>query len=100
MARSNPSILPLLHAPEVNLRNSTQARKRASEKSTLALKPRTDVTRSPKQGYQWPHEKDLCPQKKKGKETRWKQTKGEKLFICNIFSLGARDLEYNKVNYH
>ena len=30
---------------------------------TLALKPRTDVTRSPKQGYQWPHEKDLCPPK-------------------------------------
>ena len=29
--------------------------------STLALKPRTDVTRSPKQGYQWSHEKDLCP---------------------------------------
>ena len=22
--------------------------------STLALKPRTDITRSPKQGYQWP----------------------------------------------
>ena len=41
-------------APEVNLRNSVQARKCASEKSTLALKPRTDITRSPKQGYQWP----------------------------------------------
>ena len=23
----------------------------------LALKPRGDVTRSPKQGYQWPHKK-------------------------------------------
>ena len=46
---------------EVNL--STQARKPASEKSTLALKPTEDVTRSPKQGYQWPHEKDLCPSK-------------------------------------
>ena len=31
--------------------------------STLALKPRADVTRSPKQGYQWPNKKDLCPQK-------------------------------------
>ena len=30
---------------------------------TLALKPRGDVTRSPKQGYQWPHKKDLCPPK-------------------------------------
>ena len=27
--------------------------------STLALKLMADVTRSPKQGYQWPHEKDL-----------------------------------------
>ena len=27
---------------------------------TLALKPREDVTRSPKQGYQWRHKKDLC----------------------------------------
>ena len=25
---------------------------------TLALKPRGDITRSPKQGYQWPHKKD------------------------------------------
>ena len=33
----------------------------ASEKSALALKPRADVTRSPKQGYQWLHKKDLCP---------------------------------------
>ena len=30
----------------------------ASEGSTLTLKPRVDVTRSPKQGYQWPHEKE------------------------------------------
>ena len=35
---------------------------------TLALKPRDDVTRSLKQGYQWPHKKDLCPPKIK-KET-------------------------------
>ena len=32
--------------------------------STLALKPRPDITQIPKQGYQWPHEKDLCPPKK------------------------------------
>ena len=29
-------------------------------KSTLALKPRVEITRSPKQGYQWSHKKDLC----------------------------------------
>ena len=32
---------------------------------TLALKPRGDVIRSPNQGYQWPHKKDLCPSKLK-----------------------------------
>ena len=36
-------------APEVNVRKSVEARKHASEKSTLALKPRADVTRGPKQ---------------------------------------------------
>ena len=25
----------------------------------MALKPRGDVTRSPKQGYQWPHKKRM-----------------------------------------
>ena len=30
---------------------------------TLALKPRGDITRSRKQGYQWPHKKDSCPPK-------------------------------------
>ena len=30
---------------------------------TLALKPRGDITRSLKQGYQWLHEKDSCPPK-------------------------------------
>ena len=33
-----------------------------------SLKPRGDVARSPKQGYQWPHEKDLCPPKFKKKK--------------------------------
>ena len=40
--------------------HKTRSRK-ACKGSTLALKPRADVTRSPKQGYQWPHEKDLRP---------------------------------------
>ena len=56
-------------APEVNLRNIAQARKHASE-STLALKPRADITRSPKQGYQWPHKKDMCPPKILKKEEK------------------------------
>ena len=37
--------------------------KKACKGSTLALKPRADISRSPKQGYQWPHENDLCPPK-------------------------------------
>ena len=40
----------------VRRRGSTQARE-----SNLALKSMADVTRSPKQGYLWPHKKDLCP---------------------------------------
>ena len=42
----------------VHRRGSMQARE-----STLALKPKADVTRSSKQRYQRPHEKDLCPPK-------------------------------------
>ena len=59
-------------APEVNLRTSAQARKCASQKSNLALKPSADVTRSPKQGNQWPHKKYSCPTKilKKDKRTK------------------------------
>ena len=37
--------------------------KKTRKGSTLALKPRADVTRSPKQGYQWHHEKNICPPK-------------------------------------
>ena len=45
--------------PEVNLREHVilcfhQVQIRLL---TLALKPRADITRSPKQGYQWPHKK-------------------------------------------
>ena len=43
--------------------HGTQVTKHTSEGSTLALKPKGDVIRSPKQGYQWPHKKDSCPPK-------------------------------------
>ena len=46
-------------AREMNLRNTAQARKCASKKSTLTLKPRADVTRSPKQGCQGPHKRHM-----------------------------------------
>ena len=34
------------------------------------LKPRADITRSPKQGYQWPHKKDICYPKIKKKQKK------------------------------
>ena len=36
---------------------------KAHKGCNLDLKP--DITQSQRQGYQWPHEKDLCPPKKK-----------------------------------
>ena len=39
--------------------------KHPSKESTLALKSRADVTKIPKQGYQWSHKNDLCPPFKK-----------------------------------
>ena len=41
-----------------------KATKHTSKESTLVLKPMVDVTRSRKQGYQWPHKKGLIPPKK------------------------------------
>ena len=38
-----------------------QVMKHANNVSTLNLKLRGVVTRSPKQGYQWPRKKDSCP---------------------------------------
>ena len=47
----------------------TLVTKHASEGSILALKPSGDVTRSPKQGYQWPHEKDMSSKNSKKKKS-------------------------------
>ena len=51
------------HQRWISAIHGTQVTKHASEGSTLALKPRGDIIRSPKQGYQWPHKKDSCPPK-------------------------------------
>ena len=52
-------------APEMNLRECVTHMLLPSlnKAAPLALKPRGDVTRSPKQGYQWSHKKDSCPPK-------------------------------------
>ena len=48
-------------APEVNLRNSLQAGDKARK---WGIHPGFETQGGhPKQGYQWPHEKDLCPPK-------------------------------------
>ena len=50
--KRSPGVVP----PEVNLRNALYADK------VFTLTLSADITRSPKQGYQWPHKKDLSPQ--------------------------------------
>ena len=59
---------------------SENQRENASKGSTLTLKPRADVTRSPKQGHQWPHEKDLCPPKLKKNVTFYLSTVSDTRF--------------------
>ena len=58
-------------APEVNLRECvihTPLHSSNKAEPTLALKPRGDVTRSPKQGYQWSHKWTCVQQKLKKKQ--------------------------------
>ena len=74
VSQSSPGILPLLHAcRECDLLPCWLSRGQQVSHQRwiwardpgfiLALKPRADVTRSPKQGYQWPQKKDVCPPK-------------------------------------
>ena len=58
---------------------------------TLALKPRGDVTRSPKQGYQWPHKKDSCPPKIFKKK---KKKKGSS-YLCEGLKFISQQLVLN-----
>ena len=58
-------------SPEMNLRECISCMPPHSSNKpepTLALKPRGDVTRSPKQGYQWPHKRTCLQQKFKKKK--------------------------------
>ena len=63
LAAMPTTVQPAGITAKANLRNSAQARKCASENSTLALQPRTDVNRSPKQGISGPTEKTYVLQK-------------------------------------
>ena len=59
--------------PEVNLR-ITQGRKHIKG-IYPGFETSADVTKSPKQGCEWPHEKDLCPQKNCKKNFKKKRAK-------------------------
>ena len=53
-------------APEVDLGKCTlhlPLQKVNKAEPTLALKPRGDITRNPKQDYQWPQKGHVCPPK-------------------------------------
>ena len=60
-------------APEVNLRehiSHTPPQSSNKAEPTLALKSRGDITRSPKQGYQWSHKWTCVQQKFKKKKQK------------------------------
>ena len=54
---------------------------------TLALKPRGDVTRNPKQGYQWPPKKDMCPPKTLKKKKKVVNALVASLFVYKMMVL-------------
>ena len=108
---SNSGILPLLHVCRVCDQllcwpsrgqpvsyqrwisgiHCMQVTKHASQWSTLALNPRADITRSPKQGYCWPHKKDLCPPKFKTKKIHIEIYVGTDTFLR--WQLGGKTLK-------
>ena len=66
--------------------------------STLALKPSADVTRSSKQGYQWPHKKDLCPPNLFKKNSKV-QKKCYLVTICE-HNLSSTDIVLNNPQFY
>ena len=65
-------------------------RKHASEGSTLSLKTRAGITKSPKQKHKWPHEKHVCPPNNlKNKQTK---TITKRRFKIITFHLKPRTL--------
>ena len=79
-------------APEVDLRECTlhlPPQKANKAEPTLALNPKGDITRNPKQGYQWPQKRACVSAKnfKKNKKNKQKNpTLFEKPFFCRTHS--------------
>ena len=63
--KGSTAMLPLCTVSRRCTRDESQVHtsEKAHKGSTLALKPMENVIRSPKQEYQWPHKKGLCPPK-------------------------------------
>ena len=71
-------------APEVNLReriSRTPLQSLNKAEPTLALKPRGDITRSPKQGYQWPQKWTCVQQRFKKKKKNFTGESNLQMFV-------------------
>ena len=60
----NNAAKTVLRCHKASLRNKQDLSNPAIRQPTLALKPRGDVTRNPKQGYQWPQNRTHVSAKK------------------------------------
>ena len=60
-AKRLASVAPKVDLEECTLHSPLQKANKAEP--TLALNPRGDITRNPKQGYQWPQKGHVCPPK-------------------------------------
>ena len=68
--------------------------------STLVLKPRADITRSPKQVYQWPHEKNVCPPKRFLKKSQSQLYHGNSpIHILQANNIGRTMLRISRFNF-
>ena len=88
-------------APEVNLRehiSRTWPPPSANKaEPTLALQPRGDFTRSPKQGYQWPH-KWICVQEKLKKKKDLRVCEVVLVYDVTLFFL--QTISHIQSSYH
>ena len=64
---------------------------------TLALKPRGDVTRNPKQGYQWPQNRTcVCVRQKylKKKKKFWENSSDSKSYVGKLTLITSHKMRY------
>ena len=84
-------------APEVDLGECTlhlPPQKSNKAEPTLALKPRGDVTRNPKQGYQWP-QKRTCVSAKNFKKKKKNYCQSYVVFCRHLLARNMQELVAN-----